>query len=96
MGEGRSVTVQAGSETTTMRGRFRVSLKVSLIVISLLTVFFTAAAVHLPWLFVSRDNVAVMAQQRRDVVLRAAVVALRRRRRLQGRYFRRTAALQRR
>jgi adenylate cyclase len=63
MDDGRSVAAQAGSETATARGRLRVSLKISLIVISLLTVFLTAAAVHLPWLFVSRDNVAVMAQQ---------------------------------
>lgn len=63
MDDGRSVAAQAGSETAHARGRVRVSLKISLIVISLLTVFLTAAAVHLPWLFVSRDNVAVMAQQ---------------------------------
>lgn len=66
-GKGRLVNAQVGAKPTDVvapqRRRFRVSLKVSLIVISLLTVFLTATSVHLPWFFVSRDNVAIMAQQ---------------------------------
>jgi adenylate cyclase len=57
-GTGRAVTATAAP-----RRKPRISLKVSLVAISLLTVAFTAAAVHLPWLFVSRDNVAEMARQ---------------------------------
>jgi hypothetical protein len=41
----------------------RVSLKVSLVAISLFTVAMTAASVHVPWFLVSRDNVAEMARQ---------------------------------
>lgn len=43
--------------------RARVSLKVSLVAISLLTVAMTAASVHFPWYLVSRDNVAEMSRQ---------------------------------
>ncbi|MGE0153812.1 MAG: adenylate/guanylate cyclase domain-containing protein [Reyranellaceae bacterium] len=43
--------------------RPRISLRVSLVVISLLTVALTAAAVHFPWFWVSRDNVAEMSRQ---------------------------------
>jgi len=45
------------------RRRARISLRVSVVAISLLTVAFTAAAVHLPWLWISRENVAEMSDQ---------------------------------
>ena len=50
--------------------RARVSLRVSLIAFSLVTIALTAAAVHLPWLHISRENVADMARQ-----LNAEIVA---------------------
>ena len=43
--------------------RARISLRVSLVGISLLTVALTAAAVHFPWFWVSRDNVTEMSRQ---------------------------------
>ncbi len=45
------------------RRRPRISLRVSLVGISLLTVALTAAAVHFPWFWVSRDNVGEMSRQ---------------------------------
>lgn len=45
------------------RKRGRVSLRVSLIAIMLGTVALTSAAVHIPWLLVSRQNVADIAGQ---------------------------------
>ena len=46
-----------------VKRRARISLRVSLVGISLLTVALTAAAVHFPWLWVSRDNVGEMSRQ---------------------------------
>lgn len=45
------------------RRKGRVSLRVSLIAIMLGTVALTSAAVHIPWLLVSRENVAEIAGQ---------------------------------
>jgi adenylate cyclase len=45
------------------RSRARISLRVSLVGISFLTVALTAVAVHFPWFWVSRDNVADMSRQ---------------------------------
>ncbi len=61
---GRPETADQGGKPAEHRGwRPRVSLKFSLVVISLFTVAMTAASVHVPWFLVSRDNVAEMARQ---------------------------------
>lgn len=60
---GRPVSVDQNAKPAKRGWRARVSLKLSLVVISLLTVAFTAAAVHFPWYLVSRDNVAEMSRQ---------------------------------
>lgn len=43
--------------------RFRVSFRLSMLAVSLVTVMVTAAAVHLPWTYISRANIADMAKQ---------------------------------
>jgi adenylate cyclase len=43
--------------------RFSLGLRFSLVVYSLLTVLLTAAAVHLPWQYISRQNVSDLASQ---------------------------------
>lgn len=43
--------------------RFKISFRLSLLAVSLITVLITAAAVHMPWLWISRANVIEMAQQ---------------------------------
>ena len=57
------MTEIVGPQEAITRKRPRISLRVSLVGISLLTVALTAAAVHFPWLWVSRDNVAEMSRQ---------------------------------
>ena len=47
-----------------------VGLRISLVVYSLLTVLLTAAVVHLPWLYTSRENVANLADQINDEILK--------------------------
>jgi adenylate cyclase len=55
---------QAGNGAATVaRPRMRIGLRVSLIAFAIFTVILTAAAVHLPWMFASRANVAEMADQ---------------------------------
>ncbi|WP_340107703.1 adenylate/guanylate cyclase domain-containing protein [Pikeienuella sp. HZG-20] len=49
--------------TTQPRRHGRISLKISLIAILIGTVALTSAAVHLPWLMVSRENVSDIAGQ---------------------------------
>ncbi|MGE0659002.1 MAG: adenylate/guanylate cyclase domain-containing protein [Reyranellaceae bacterium] len=53
---------ESSGQTIARRGA-RISLRVSLVGISLLTVALTAAAVHFPWFWVSRDNVTEMSRQ---------------------------------
>lgn len=43
--------------------RFKISFRLSLLAVSLITVIVTAAAVHLPWVWISRTNVIEMAGQ---------------------------------
>src|SRR5690606_35529759 len=43
--------------------RFKISFRLSLLAVWLITVLITAAAVHMPWLWISRANVIEMAQQ---------------------------------
>ena len=52
------------------RGPWVVGLRISLVVYSLLTVLLTAAVVHLPWLYTSRENVANLADQINDEILK--------------------------
>lgn len=51
------------------RGRWRISLRVSVFVIMVGTVAFTSAAVHIPWLWISRENVADMSSQLNDEIV---------------------------
>ena len=57
------MAVSESSGQTIARRGARISLRVSLVGISLLTVALTAAAVHFPWFWVSRDNVTEMSRQ---------------------------------
>jgi adenylate cyclase len=50
--------------------RLRFSFRVSLVAVSLFTVAVTAAAIHLPWLYVSRQNVGDMAAQLNAEIVR--------------------------
>lgn len=43
--------------------RLKISFRLSLLAVSLITVMVTAAAVHLPWIWISRANVVEMAAQ---------------------------------
>jgi adenylate cyclase len=43
--------------------RFKISFRLSLLAVSLITVIVTATAVHLPWVWISRTNVIEMAGQ---------------------------------
>ena len=52
------------------RGPWVVGLRISLVVYSLLTVLLTAAVVHLPWLYTSRETVANLAGQINDEILK--------------------------
>lgn len=64
MNGGRPAAADQTAKPAQKRGwRARVSLKFSLVVISLFTVAMTAASVHFPWYLVSRDNVAEMSRQ---------------------------------
>jgi hypothetical protein len=45
------------------RPRLRFSFRVSLVAVSLFTVAVTALAIHLPWVYVSRENVGDMSAQ---------------------------------
>jgi adenylate cyclase len=45
------------------RRRLLFGLRISLVVYSLITVLVTAVAVYLPWLYISRDNIADLARQ---------------------------------
>lgn len=61
---GRPIAAEQDAKSPERRGwRARVSLKFSLVMISLLTVAMTAVSVHLPWHLVSRNNVAEMSRQ---------------------------------
>ncbi len=53
----------------TRRKRWRVSLRLSVFVIMVGTVALTSAAVHLPWLYISRENVAEMSRQLNDEIV---------------------------
>lgn len=50
--------------------RFRVSFRLSMLAVSLVTVMVTAAAVHLPWTYISRANIADMAGQLNTEIIR--------------------------
>lgn len=58
-----SNATSSAAEAGPARGHFRVGLRLSLVAISLFTVAFTALAVHVPWFFISRQNIADMAKQ---------------------------------
>ncbi len=64
---GEPVTIEPSPATTAdavaSPRRMRIGLRVSLIAFAVFTVVLTAAAVHLPWTFASRANVAEMADQ---------------------------------
>jgi len=50
--------------------RFRVSFRLSMLAVSLVTVMVTAGAVHLPWTYISRANIADMATQLNTEIIR--------------------------